>query len=168
MKINIKFIVLLLVASFISCEEDGYAEYDAGDTNTEQFHGEWFIATYNPNGEVVSDYHHWYTYNTSQNNDSIWIDDYNAAGNFGFKTKVFTTASNMTFAGGQGGTFVNDTIFATISSGRIFENQGRAASSGTVVDSIYFEVEYSSEPGVIYTFGGHERTGFDEDDNPHL
>ncbi len=56
----------------------------------------------------------------------------------------------------------------TVSNGKILENAGRAWGSGTVVDSIYFEAEFDWDPGVIYTFGGHERTGFDEDDNPHI
>lgn len=167
MKINIKFFLLLIAASLVSCEEDGYADFDAGETNTQPFHGEWYIASYDADGEVISDYHHWYTYNTAQNNDSIWIDDYDS--DYGIKTKVLTNLSNMTFSSSPNASseYLDETT-VTILNGRIFENQGLASSSRTVVDSIYFEVEFSDEPGVIYKFGGHERTGFDEDDNPHL
>lgn len=167
MKIKFSSFILIVVSLMIfSCDEDGYADYDPGGTATEEFAGEWYIASYGPDGEVSSDYHHWYTYNTAQNNDSLWIDDHES--DYGIKTKVLTNSSNMTFSGptNASSVYIDETV--TIRNGRIFENQGRASSSRAVVDSIYFEVEFSGEPGVIYTFGGHERTGFEEDDNPHI
>lgn len=32
---------------------------------------------------------------------------------------------------------------------------------------ISFEAEFSWDPGIVYKFVGHKRTGFLEDENPH-
>lgn len=40
-------------------------------------------------------------------------------------------------------------------------------ASNTVVDEISFDAEFSWDPGTVYKFIGHWRTGFLEDENPH-
>lgn len=168
MKINIKFFLIILVAAFVSCDEDGYADYDAGETNTQQFHGEWYVVAYDPDGEPAfgGDYNFFSTYNTAANNDSIWLDDHGSW--MEIKTRVNTNSDNLTFSGPVDAPELITGGTVTVTNGKIIEGGGRAAGSGTIVDSIYFEAEFDWDPGVIYTFGGHERTGFDEDDNPHL
>lgn len=168
MKINIKLFLLLMVASFISCEEDGYADFDAGETNTQPFHGEWYVVAYDPDGEPAfgGDYNLFSTYNTAANNDSIWLDDHGAW--MEIKTRVNTNLQNLTFSGAVDAPELITGGTVTVTNGKIIPNGGRAAVSGTVVDSIYFQAEFDWDPGVIYTFGGHKRTAYDEDDNPHL
>lgn len=170
MKILNLFLLLLLV-SFISCDEDGYADYDPGETNTQKFAGEWYIVGYTEDGEVAyaedgADYNLWSTYNTAANDNTFWIDDHGSF--FELKSQVEANLSNLTFSGEEDAEEVITGGTVTIRNGKILENAGRAAVSGTVVDSIYFEAEFDWDPGVIYIFGGHERTGFEEDDNPHI
>ncbi len=164
-----KSLILIISAlMFVSCDEDGYADFDAGKTNTQEFHGEWYVVAYDEDGSPAfgGDYNLFSTYNTAANNDSIWVDDHGSW--MEIKTRVVTNSQNLTFMGPQDAPELITEGTVTVSNGKIIKGGGRAASSRTVVDSIYFEAEFDWDPGVIYTFGGHERTGFDEDDNPHI
>lgn len=168
MKITIKLFLLLVAATFVSCDEDGYAEYDPGETNTKAFHGEWYVVAYDPDGAPAynGDYVPFSTYNTAANNDSIWLDDHGSW--MEIKTRVNTNGRDLTFSGPENAPELITGGTVTVRNGKIIKNGGRAAVSNTTVDSIYFEAEFDWEPGVIFTFGGHKRTGYDEDDNPHL
>ncbi|MDX1760597.1 MAG: lipid-binding protein [Christiangramia sp.] len=165
MKILKFFLFLTLVIAY-SCSEDGYADYDPGQTKTKELSGEWFIARYDSEGNPVDDYHLWSTYNTVENNNQLWIDD--DASSVELKTKVESDLNNLTFSGSPNSPELYNGGTVTVKNGKVIKNGGRGYSSGAVVDSIYFEVEFASEPGVIYKFGGHERTGFDEDDHPTI
>lgn len=164
MKIKNNLLLILMVSVLLfSCEDDGYADYDPGQTNTEEVSGEWYIIGYDPSGEPAygGGYNLWSTYNTAQNNDSIWLDDHGSF--FELKSKVLANVADLTFEGPANApeTITGGTV--SVSNGQIIKNGGRSAS-GAVVDSIYFEAEFDWDPGVIYTFGGHRRTGFGEDD----
>ena len=172
MKIKITRFILIATAFLLySCDEDGYADYDPGETLTQKFAGEWYIVGYTPDGEVAyadqgGDYNLWSTYNTAANNENFWIDDHGSF--FELKTQVQANLANLTFSGQENAPEVITGGTVTIRNGKILEKAGRAAVSRTLVDSIYFEAEFDWDPGVIYTFGGHERTGFEEDDDPHI
>jgi len=172
MKLKIKSYILIAAALILySCDEDGYADYDPGETTTQRFAGEWYIVGYAPNGEVAyaaqgGDYNLWSTYNTAANNENFWLDDHGSF--FELKSIVQGNLSNLTFSGQEDAPEVITGGTVTIRNGKIIENGGRASISRAVVDSIYFEAEFDWDPGVIYTFGGHERTGFEEDDNPRI
>lgn len=158
---------MAIAVLFSSCEADGYADYDAGKTKTQALSGEWWIVGYDASGAPAygGDYNLWSTYNTAANNDSIWIDDHDSF--FELKSKVQANVEELTFAGGEGATELYTGGTVHIMNGKIIPDGGRSAT-GVVVDSIYFEAEFDWDPGVIYTFGGHERSGFLEDENPHL
>lgn len=168
MNLKIKFLLIFVLAILSSCEEDGYADYDSGETNTQEFAGEWYVVAYDATGAPAfgGDYVLLSTYNTAQNNDSIWIDDHGSW--MEIKTRVNTNPNNLTFAGPANAPELITGGTVSVSNGQIIKNGGRAANSGTVTDSIYFEAEFDWEPGVIFTFGGHERTGFEEDEDPHF
>ncbi len=169
MKLKIKLLLLFAVSTFLfSCENDGYADYEPGGTNTQELSGEWYVVAYDPDGNPAfgGDYNLFSTYNTAQNNDSIWIDDHDSW--MQIKTRVQADLEDLTFSGPVDAPELYTDGTVTVNNGKIIKNGGRAASSRNVVDSIYFEAEFDWDPGTIYTFGGHERTGFDEDDDPHL
>ena len=86
----------VLFVFLASCEEDGYADFDAGETNVQELSGEWWVAGFGPDGALVSDYHLWSTYNTAtNNNDTIWLDDHGSA--VELKTRVQANVGNLTF-----------------------------------------------------------------------
>ena len=169
MKLKIYFhTFFLLTLVLVSCEDDGYEDFENEKTRVQPLSGEWWIVGYAPDGTpaFAGDYNLWSTYNTAQNNDSMWIDDHGSF--FELKTKVLANVEALTFTGAPNSPELITGGTVTVSNGKILPGQGRSAVTNTPVDSIYFEAEFDWEPGVIYTFGGHERTGFLEDENPTL
>ena len=76
MNIRYNAILLVLLSCFLfSCEDDGYADYDAGETNTKELSGEWYVSVYSMSGEVQSAYFLLSTYNTAKNDNTIFVDD---------------------------------------------------------------------------------------------
>jgi len=148
---------------FVSCDEGGDPE--PGQTTTKDFAGDWHIIVLEADGVTPAfggDYYLWSTYNAASNDNNFWIDDHDTF--FEVKTKVQANDFNaQTFSGPAGADelYLGDPI--TISNGRIFKNAGHSFG-GHAVDSIYFEIEYPADPGVIYKCGGHKRTGFLEDE----
>lgn len=167
MKIKRFIIVLSILAiGLVSCEDDGYEDFDNGQTNTQAINGEFYVATYDASGTPVENYHLWSTYNTAANNDSIWLDGSEASA-FAFKSRILGNPQDLSFAAQKVASSLDD-ITVTITGGKIIKDGGKSAVNRTVVDSIYFQAEFSDEPGVIYTFGGHGKTGFLEDGDPSL
>lgn len=166
MKSIVKFVFVSVLFIFISsCDEDGYADYDAGETNVQELSGEWWVAGFNPDGELISDYHLWSTYNTAANNDTLWLDDHGSA--VELKTRVQANIDELTFGNSTETTEVLTGGTVLVQNGVVVPEGTMAPASGAVVDSIYFQAEFDWDPGVIYTFHGHSRTGFLEDEDPH-
>lgn len=154
---------LLIITSFTSCDEGG--EPDPGGTTTQSFAGDWHIIGYEPDGVTPAyggGYVLYSTFNASSNDENFWIDDHGTF--FEIKTKVQVSDFNsMTFSGPVDAPELYTEGTVTVSNGRIFKNGGETFG-GHVVDSIYFEAEFDWDPGTIYKFGGHKRTGFLEDE----
>ena len=144
-----------------SCDEGGNP--DAGGTTTQKFAGDWHIIGFDTDGLPAfgGDYVLYSTYNASSNDENFWIDDHDAF--FEIKSKVQANLSALTFSS-QPNTpelYTGETV--TITNGKILQNAAHSFG-GHVVDSIYYEAEFSWNPGVVYKFGGHKRTGFLEDE----
>jgi hypothetical protein len=156
-KLNI-FLVLLVSVLVFSCDTDGYENYDAGGTNVEEVSGEWY-AQLLVDGEVIVDYGLISTYNTAANNgDEMWVDDHQNLWSFKAKTPVNVEAK--TFSGANLASNVDGyEITVTISNGKIIEDGG-TTTEGAVADSISFDVEFSDDPGTVYTVQGYRKTGF--------
>lgn len=154
---------IFLVTSFIACDEGG--ELDPGVSSTVDFAGDWFLIGYFPDGtEAYGGGYHTYTlYNTSDDNGDFWIDDHGEF--FEIKTKVSSNANALTFSGEANAPELVTGGTVTVSSGRLIKDAGSASVSKTVVDSIYFEAEFDWDPGTLYQFAGHKRTGFLEDEH---
>ena len=106
------------------------------------------------------------TYNTSENPDSMWVDD--LKNGYGFKCKAKVDYSHLTFSATNVGNsyFVNTTAFpasVTLLNGKILRKAGHS-KAGNMTDSIYMQAVFSDDPGDTWTIAGTARTGFIEDD----
>jgi hypothetical protein len=160
-------IAFVFCTFFISCKKE---LDDPGGTATQKMAGEWWVQLYNPNGSLAypASYRgHLYTYNTSANTNEIWIDDYSdPQGNllWDFKVKVPVDLSTLTFSASKVTSVVPGYgIKVSISEGKVLQEAAKT-KSGNAADSIYMKVEFSDDPGTIYSIRGHRRTGFFEDE----
>jgi hypothetical protein len=160
--IKILFSILISI-SFASCDAGGDPE--AGGTTTQDFAGDWFI---NVQFNGASKFIRFSTYNTSANDNTMFIDDNGLSQKTPnsqiLKAKYAINLSDGTFASDVNTPNLrqsNKTV--TITNGKI-EKMGGISRGGHTVDKISFTVEYSTEPGVKYNFVGTKRTGFKEDE----
>jgi hypothetical protein len=80
------------------------------------------------------------------------------------KTKVQATDfTNLLFSGkpNEAELYLGGTV--TVTNGKILKNAAHSFG-GHIVDSLYFEAEFDWDPGTVYKFAGHRRTGFIEDE----
>jgi Lipid-binding putative hydrolase len=150
----------------ISCQKTK----EAGATSAVKVANEWW-ATLDSVG--IADYYglghqRILTYNTSANDNNIWVDDNKKT--YGFKIQTAVDHTSLTFTSAPlaaneyftpGSTAFPETVHLT--EGKIFPKMGHSRS-GNVVDSIHLKLEFSDNPGFIYEINGVERTRFPEDD----
>ncbi|MCR4030999.1 MULTISPECIES: lipid-binding protein [Flavobacterium] len=154
---------ILISLSFASCDAGGDPE--PGGTTTQDFAGDWFI---NVKVEGVSKFIRFSTYNTSANDNTMFIDD-NGLSQTKPTSQILKAKYSINM---KDGSFTSDVNTAnlrqtsktvTITNGKI-EKMGGTSRGGHTVDKISFTVEYSNEPGVKYDYVGTKRTGFKEDE----
>lgn len=157
------FACLALALTFTSCDEGG--DPNPGGTATQKFAGDWHIIALESDGVTPAyggDYQLFSTYNASSNDENFWIDDHESF--MEIKTKVqVADANDLTFSGVPDSPELYAGGTVSVSNGKIMKNAAESFG-GHVVDSIYFEAEFDWDPGVIYKFAGHKRTGFLEDE----
>ncbi len=161
-KILIASLAIFSLVTFNSCDEGG--EPDPGGTATQEFAGDWFIIGFEPDGATPAfggDYHLYTTYNAASNDENFWIDDHDEF--FEIKTKVQADFANLTFSGQPNSPELYTGGTVTVTNGKILKAAAQSFG-GHTVDSIYFEAEFDWDPGTVYKFGGHKRTGFLEDE----
>ncbi len=149
-----------------SCEKTK----DPGATSAVKVANEWWV-TLDLNGTTdVYGIGHFRiaTYNTSANDNSIFVDDYKNG--YGFKINATANYSDLTFSSAPsasneyfipGSSSFPETV--TLTDGKILSKAGHS-KSGIIADSIHMKVEFSDDPGNIYEMNGVERTRFPEDD----
>ena len=161
MKIIQKIGLLLVIftsALFTSCDEGG--DPNPGGTTTKDFAGDWFITITDAAGNVEVDHALHYTYNTSANDNTMWIDDHNHG--WSLKSKITLNLDNGTFTATTQPN-LNDSGTVTITEGK-FEKGAGLSKAGHKVDKISFKAVFSYDPTTVLTFVGHKRTGFLEDE----
>jgi hypothetical protein len=149
-------VAVLVLTSFASCDEVG--DTDAGGTSAQALAGDWYMNLTAPDGTVISEHELFSTYNTAANNNTFWLDDHEAVAEF----KVKATFNNDSFSATSAANEYNDRT-VTITAGKV-EKEAATSKGGHKVDKISFKAEFSDEPGVIYSYEGHKRTGFLEDE----
>lgn len=161
MKILKKSVLLLLslalMTSFVSCDPEESVPDDSGIL-VEDMTGSWYVQ-FLVDGEDVYDlgYQQINTYNTAVNDgNGIWIDDNEHT--WVFKVKTPVNLSDLTFAGtGLYSNVGGYEVDVNITNGKIVKDDAKTPS-GDTVDSIYFEAEFSDDPGTIYQFVGFKST----------
>ncbi len=164
MKIKINLVLIFAISSFlISCENDGYAGYDPGETVVQELSGEWFVKLYDQSGTALTGYSRISTYNTAQNTNEIWVDDEEHF----FPLKVTASASieNLTFNTQNAENLYDEEAVATITDGKVIKNGTPASGTRVIVDSLAFTVELANDPDSPYLVAGYKRTGFFEDEH---
>ncbi|HAH26033.1 MAG TPA: hypothetical protein DCL77_20115 [Prolixibacteraceae bacterium] len=141
---NINNLLLLGIIVFgISCTKVDYTQQFSA---THPVSGDWTITvkldttTYGPYFMKI--------YNTSYSKDSVWIDDNGLFWPLKAKSKVDMT--NLTFAGAN--------LTNTASTDSVTFTNGKVIGK----DSIYFEGEFTTDPGNIYKFSGHRKISYEE------
>lgn len=150
-KIRCLFVAMVFMASFTSCDNDTLA--DESNIALEEMRGKWVVdMTWDgsPQGtNTIS------TYNSSDNGtDAMWIDDLEHS--WGLKTKVNVDFNALSFSGNDLDELYYG-VTVTITGGQIIKN-GATTPTGDVVDSIYFEAEFSDIPGEIWVYSGYKST----------
>ncbi|WP_026718727.1 lipid-binding protein [Flavobacterium antarcticum] len=150
---------IVLFSSVTACDEGGDAT--AGQTNTGQFAGDWFISLTDTDGDLVVDHALHSTYNTSANDNTMWIDD--KENGYYIKAK-FTINDDGTFSSPETDNLLDPGTTVTITDGKI-EKDGAVSQGGHTVNKISFRVHFSYDPpGYDILYEGHKRTGFLEDE----
>lgn len=166
-KFNYKIFILLfsLAFSFTSCDEAG--DTLVGGTNLKDLSGDWWVVALQPDGVTPAyggDYVHFTTYNTAANDNTLWLDDNDTW--MQIKSRVSVNMNDDTFSGEANALEVYTGGTVTVTAGSFTKNTYTVASK-TKVDEITFSAEFDWDPGTVYVFKGHRRTGFGEDENPH-
>ncbi len=167
MKGIFKISILLLVVSLAACElDDPKVSYSP----TFPLDGEWGVVyRVETSPGVFEDIHHaGYTPITisgtaANTGDSIWISDNE---NFwDFKIKAAAQAKARTFSTEGSISIIPDyDINVVVTNGEVFLKSVVTRGAHATTDSIYMQLEFEDEPGVIYHCSGVRRTGFLEDD----
>jgi hypothetical protein len=133
---------------------------DAGATSAVKAANEWWVTLTFNGDDIIGNHIKIATYNTSANDNNIWVDDYQNGWQFKIKTPIDYT--NLTFSTmAAQNEYYNITV--NLTDGKILPKMGHS-KSGNVADSIHMKLEFSDDPGNIYEMNGVERTRFPEDD----
>lgn len=143
---------------------------DPGATSGVKMANEWWVTLDQGGTQDVFGIGHFKiaTYNTSDNQNQLWVDD--MQNGYGVKAKVTADYTNLTFSGNQSPNLYYDPSSpasfpetVNITDGNVFVKTGHS-KSGNIVDSLHMKIEFSDDPGTIYEMNGVERTRFVEDD----
>jgi hypothetical protein len=136
---------------------------DIGGTSAQKVANEWWVTLDQGTTKDVYKIGHFKiaTYNTADNNNQIWIDDFENGWQVKFKSLV--DYSSLTFTSDPAAKNEYYAITVKQTDGKILLNAGHS-KSGNVTDSIHMKVEFSDDPGTIYEMNGTARTRFIEDE----
>ncbi|WP_458627536.1 lipid-binding protein [Winogradskyella sp. PC D3.3] len=150
-KISYLFVTITFMMVFTSCDTDTVA--DQSDIAIKKMGGTW-VVDMTWDGDFYSS-NTISTYNNSYNdNDVMWIDDLEHG--WGLKTQVNADINALTFSGSNLDELYYG-VTVNVTNGQIVKN-GATTPTGDIVDSIYFEVEFSDIPGEIWIYSGYKST----------
>lgn len=147
---------LFLLTLFTACDEVG--DIDKGGTSAQNLAGDWFMDVSNASGKV-SDHKLFSTYNTAANDNTMWLDDHKSFKKV--KIKVVFEKDGSFSTPSASNEYSLGTVIVT--AGKV-EKEAAISKGGHKVDKISFKAEFSTEPGVLYSYEGSRRTGFSEDE----
>lgn len=151
---------IFLITSLVSCDEVG--EIDKEMTTTGAYAGDWYIDATGTDGVKLFEHVKHSTYNTSANDNTMWIDDHGDGERIKSKFTISTETGSFSATNAPNLLAVGKTV--TITQGQITKG-GAVSKGGRKVDKIYFRVHYSDDaPGYDIIYEGHKVTGFYEDE----
>lgn len=164
MKNFLKYIVVLFVTILSSCSpNEEYEDYTIAKSPVIEMSGDWYVQTF-VGSDVVVGYSLITTSNTSVD-DGTEIQIFDQQNIWWFNAKTPVNIGAQTFAGNNLASNVQGyEITVNIANGSIIKG-GTTSTSGKIADSISFDIEFSDDPGTIYTIAGYKRTGFLEDEH---
>jgi len=138
--------------------------YNPGGTKVQSLAGEWWVKFPDDDPDFGgAGYFPFFTYNTSANTDSLWVDDQESF--WEIKGKAGANPSALTFSGKDIQNVYYDSQF-TITNGKVLTNAAHASGTGDKTDSISFDIVFSDEDGdIVHHCTGYKRTGFAQDDH---
>jgi hypothetical protein len=156
-----KVIFLILFLFMVSACEENVPDMEV--TVPYEALGQFWVTYAFDDGEGnIEDWYEWghtllYISNTSANtSDSVWITD--DGNGWQFQVKCGITLNPVTYSVIDGIDLIYDDT-TTINGGKLIERQDG--------DSIFMEIEWSTDPGTIYHVSGRRYKGFlDESGNP--
>jgi hypothetical protein len=159
MKNKLLILFAFLAVGLMSCDLGD--DPDVGGTATQAVAGEWYT-TFNVSGDSGGDYYLITTSNTAANSVNEFL-IHDGAHTWDYRVKCPLNLDAKTF-GGAGLQNLAYDITVNITNGQILPGVA-TTTGGNVTDSIYFQIEFSDDPGVIYEAAGYRRTGFLEDEH---
>jgi len=162
-KINIYALLFICIGLFTSCDEDGYEDFTVPQSSVAQLSADWWVIPYDPAGDPAfgASFHTLTTSNTAADNGQMQINDH---GNWmEIQTVVSTNPAGLSFSGDANALEMITGGTVTVSNGQVVKGGGTSLS-GRTTDSITFDAEFDWMPGVIFTYRGHKKTGFLEDE----
>lgn len=165
--------VFIFSLFLLSCEKD---EDKIDYTAVGQMAGQWYVQLLDDKGsDALGRYVELVTSNTGTNSaDSLIVSDLGNIASHGFNVKTKVSLGNKSFSIDKGQNYsyykpnskeevyANYDIKISITNGKI-STASKKLPSGTMSDEISFNIEFSDEPGVIYTIKGFRVSGFIED-----
>ncbi|MCB4807739.1 hypothetical protein LG651_05710 [Tamlana sp. 62-3] len=147
----------MLVSSIVSCDQVESIPDENGIV-VDEIDGGWWIIALDPDGTTPAyggDYQKIDIYNTSENDNTFWLDDHGSW--MELKAKATLDLEALTFSSDVNTPELYTDGTVTITNGVITKDSYTTAT-GTVVDAIMFEAEFSWDPGTVYIFKGHQST----------
>jgi hypothetical protein len=163
-KLNLFILSVCAVFVLTNCQKTE----EPGETATAKFSNDWWAVLYDTDGNQLTDPAKIVTTNTANDKDSIYVDDQQHI--WGFFVKAGVDHQNLTFAATNSYNLYYDPahpakfpLSVSITDGKVFPNGGHS-KTGIITDSIYMKIEFSDDPGTIYSIRGVASTNRAEDD----
>ena len=153
---KITMIAGVVIFALMSCQK----VKEPGATAAVKVANEWWVTLTLDGNDIGPGHFRMATYNTSADDNNIWVDDYQSGWQFKIKAPIDYNTLTFSTTGAQN-EYYNITV--NLSDGKIFPKLGHS-KAGNIVDSIHMKLEFSDDPGTIYEMNGVERTRFVEDD----
>jgi hypothetical protein len=127
---------------------------------------EWWVTLQAGGVDLIGTHIHLSTYNTTNNADSLWVDD--LGNGYGMKCTVKRDLKSLTFSTTNSrdeyeDVYGNDDVGISIANGKIIPGGGKS-KTGVITDSIYMEAIFTDDPTTTYIISGTGRTRWLADD----
>ena len=165
---NMKKFTLYILSLVVALLGTSCSKEDIPMTSTVDLAGEWMVCAYYGEEQLTGQFLI-LTYNgNADDGKTIWIDD---LGNFwdpATKVEVPCDVPSLTFGSttpmaNEYGFDDGTDLMVTVTGGKVAFGAA-LTPSGMPADAIELNIEYSDDPGAVYTLKGYRRTGFVADD----